>query len=274
MKANTRRANRSAFDEVADVYDTARPGIPHDLVTSIVRETGLAPGDQVLEVGAGSGQLTLPLRAARVEVTALEPGGRLRCLLAKHTADDPGITVTGGFFEDYTAPGGSFAAVVSANAWQWIDPAVSYGKAADLLIGGGHLALIWNFPIVADPTLQQGLNEVLALDYPDAVRDPATHLSGIEVRAAEGRAELAASGHFEAISWQVSHDSLRLVPDAYYKLLLSYANAAVLDESARADLFERAGAVLAEHGAETVEMDNVLYACVARLAGIVRTVTD
>jgi hypothetical protein len=41
----------------------------------------------------------------------------------------------------------------------------------------------------------------------------------------------------------------------------------VLDESARADLFLRVKAVLAEHGAEMVEMDNVLYACVARLEG-------
>lgn len=267
MKANTRRDNRVAFDEVADVYDTARPGIPRRLVTSVVREAALAPGDQVLEVGAGSGQLTLPLRAAGVEVTALEPGDRLRALLARHTAEDLGITVTGGFFEDYTAPEGSFAAVVSANAWQWLDPAVSYGKAADLLAEGGHLALIWNFPIVADPGLQQALNEVLAAEHPDAVRDPATHLGGIEARAAEGRAELAASHRFGTPWWEVSHDTLRLAPDAYYELLLSYANAAVLDESARTDLFERVKAVLAEHGAETVEMDNVLYACVARRTG-------
>ncbi|MFI7020145.1 class I SAM-dependent methyltransferase [Streptomyces sp. NPDC050164] len=267
MKANTRRDNKLAFDGVADVYDTARPGIPHHLVTSIVHVAGLAPGDQVLEVGAGSGQLTLPLRAAGVEVTALEPGDRLRSLLAKHTADDLGVTVRGGLFEDFTAPAGSFAAVVSANAWQWIDPAVSYDKAADLLRPGGHLSLIWNFPIVADPALQQALNEVLAQDYPDAVRDPATHLSGIEARAAEGRAELAASGRFDPPWWQVSHDTLRLAPDAYYELLLSYANAAVLDESTRADLFLRVKAVLAEHGAETVEMDNVLYACAARLKG-------
>lgn len=114
MKANSRRDDKLAFDE-ADVYDSARPGTPHRLVTSLVRITGLAPGSQVLEVGAGSGQFTRPLRAAGPEVTALEPGDRLRTLLAKHAADDPGITVRGGFFEDFTAPDGSFAAVVSAN---------------------------------------------------------------------------------------------------------------------------------------------------------------
>ncbi|MFJ3043818.1 class I SAM-dependent methyltransferase [Streptomyces tendae] len=264
MKANTRRDNKLAFDEVADVYDSARPGIPPQLVTSLVRITHLAPGDSVLEVGAGTGQLTRPLRAAGPEVTALEPGDRLRALLAKHAADDPGITVTGGLFEDYTAPDASFSAVVSANAWQWVDPAVSYAKAADLLTEGGHLALVWNFPIVADPELQRALNEVLAEDYPDAVRDPATHLSGIETRAGEGRAELAASGRFEVPWWQFSTDTLTLTPDAYHDLLLSYANAAVLDDTARANLFLMVRSTLDVHGVDTVTMDNVLYAVVAR----------
>ncbi|MGW2892651.1 class I SAM-dependent methyltransferase [Streptomyces griseoruber] len=266
MKANSRRDNKLAFNEVADVYDGARPGIPHRLVTFLVRIAGLAPGDQVLEVGAGSGQLTRPLRAAGLEVTALEPGDRLRALLARHTADAPGITVTGGFFEDCTAPDGSFAAVVSANAWQWIDPAVSYAKAAGLLRPGGHLALVWNFPIAADWALQRALNEALAGDYPDAVRDPDTHLPGIEARVGEGRAELAASGRFEEPWWQFSTDILTLTPDAYCDLLLSYTNAVVLDDAARADLFHRVRAALTAHGAGSVTMDNVLYAVIARKA--------
>ncbi|GAA2267918.1 class I SAM-dependent methyltransferase [Streptomyces amakusaensis] len=265
MKANTRRDNKLAFDRVADVYDTARPLIPQHLVDSLARATGLAPGERVLDVGAGTGQLTLPLRAAGLTVTALEPGARLRALLAAHTAGDPGITVQGGFFEEYTAPHGSFAAVMSANAWQWIDPAVSYTKAADLLIADGHLALIWNFPIAADPALQQKLNQALEQRHPDAVRDPATHRSGIEARARQGRAELTTSGRFDTPRWQFTHDTLHLTPHAYYELLLSYANAATLDESARTDLRTQVTSVLAEHGAETVEIDNLLYTCTAQL---------
>ncbi|MDX3232552.1 class I SAM-dependent methyltransferase [Streptomyces sp. ME19-01-6] len=269
MKANTRRGNRLAFDEVAAVYDQARPGIPDHLVTTIVDITGLAPSDPVLEVGAGTGQLTMPLRAAGVEVTAVEPGERLRALLSKRTAGDSGVTVLGGFFEDLPdlqAPAGTFAAVVSANAWQWLDPSVSYTKAADLLRPGGHLALIWNFPIVADTRLQHELNKRAFGDYPDAVRDPATHLPGLQAHAAEGRAELAASDRFETPWWQFTTDTLSLSPDAYYDLLLSYANAAVLDAAARTDMAHRVHTVLTDHGADTVPMLNHLYACIARRA--------
>ncbi len=135
MRANTRREARMAFDEASELYDQARPGIPDRLVTSIARLTGIAPGDRVLDVGAGTGQLTLPLRRAGLEVTALEPGARLRALLSEHTAHDTGVTVHGGLFEDFTAPEQSFSAVLSANAWQWIDPHISYTKAAGLLHG-------------------------------------------------------------------------------------------------------------------------------------------
>lgn len=151
MKANTRRGARLAFDDVAALYDQARPRIPEHLVTTLMEITGLGPGDPVLEIGAETGQLTLPLRAAGLRITAVEPGQRLRDLLSQHIAADDCVTVLGGLFEDYQGPDAAYAAVVSANAWQWINPAVSYAKAADLLREDGHLALIWNFPIVAEP---------------------------------------------------------------------------------------------------------------------------
>ncbi|MFL4910746.1 hypothetical protein ACJ6WF_48560 [Streptomyces sp. MMS24-I2-30] len=56
MKANSHRDKKLAFDEVADVYDSARPGIPSRLVTSLVRITGLAPGDQVLLIHPVTGR--------------------------------------------------------------------------------------------------------------------------------------------------------------------------------------------------------------------------
>jgi 23S rRNA (adenine-N6)-dimethyltransferase len=64
-----------------------RPGGRHllrskGLAETIVREAGVRTGDLVVDVGAGSGMLTLPLLAAGARVIAIEPdrelGGRLR----------------------------------------------------------------------------------------------------------------------------------------------------------------------------------------------------
>ena len=52
---------RESFDEVADLYDMARPGYPLSLVDDLVELTGLHSGTRVLEIGCGTGQLTLPL---------------------------------------------------------------------------------------------------------------------------------------------------------------------------------------------------------------------
>jgi len=64
-----------------------RPGGRHllrskGLAAAIVRDAGVAAGDLVVDVGAGSGMLTLPLLAAGARVIAIEPdpllGSRLR----------------------------------------------------------------------------------------------------------------------------------------------------------------------------------------------------
>lgn len=262
MRANTRRDNRLAFDTVAEAYDRARPAIPADLVDSILVLTRLTAGERVLEIGAGTGQLTLPLRRhAGVRVIALEPGEKLRELLEQNTATDAMVTVRGDLFEDYDGGDGPFAAVVSANAFHWVDPRVSYGKAADLLLQNGYLALLWNVPTVEDQALRVALNERAFADHPDFVRgeDPR-----VEVLAAACVEEINASGRYETPRVEQRRQALRFTPDAYVTLLISYANAAVLSESARRALVDGVKAVLDEHGVHEVTVVNAVYAVVAR----------
>jgi SAM-dependent methyltransferase len=82
MKANTSRSDRLNFDSDVESYDTARPGVPLALVEQIRERARLSAGADVLEIGAATGQLTLPLRTAGFRVVAIEPGDRLRQRLA------------------------------------------------------------------------------------------------------------------------------------------------------------------------------------------------
>lgn len=52
-----------------------------NVAESIVRRAGLDPDDQVLEIGAGLGALTLPLAKRAKEVVAVEPDGRIAAIL-------------------------------------------------------------------------------------------------------------------------------------------------------------------------------------------------
>jgi len=67
---------------------SARPGGRHllrsrRLAESIVADAGVAPGDLVVDVGAGSGMLTGALLAAGARVVAIEPDRRLAARLRR-----------------------------------------------------------------------------------------------------------------------------------------------------------------------------------------------
>ena len=62
-------------------------------------------------------------------------------------------------FEDAPLPRGRFMAVFCASAFHWIDPGISWQKAADVLVAGGTLALVQYF----------GLEEPRSKDDQDAV---------------------------------------------------------------------------------------------------------
>src|SRR5690348_13890113 len=132
----------TVFDEVAAEYDRRRPAYPDELVGQACQAAGIGSGDHVLEVGCGSGQLTRSLAVRGLHVTALEPGENLIALARRNLAGAGEVEFVTARFEDAVLPREQFQAMFSASAFHWIDPKVSWQKAADVLVPGGTLALI------------------------------------------------------------------------------------------------------------------------------------
>ena len=139
--ATERRYGR-VFDEVAAEYDRNRPAYPDELVDAACELAGIGRGDPVLEVGCGTGQLTRSLVARGLHVTALDPGERLISLTERKLRGAGRLESVNARFEDAALLSERFRAVFSAAAFQWIDPDVSWARAARLLAPGGTLALI------------------------------------------------------------------------------------------------------------------------------------
>ncbi len=121
-------------------YDRFRPRYPQQVFDDIMEIADLSVGDEVIEIGAGTGIATEPLADRGVRVTAIEPAPELAALAEVKLADRGRVVV--GRFEDYS-PQGSVELVSSFNAWHWIEPTVAADRVAQLIKPSGCLALVW-----------------------------------------------------------------------------------------------------------------------------------
>jgi ubiquinone/menaquinone biosynthesis C-methylase UbiE len=190
LPGSTARRYGKVFDEIATEYDRHRPAYPDELVDQACRVAGIRSGDRVLEVGCGSGQLTRGLVARGLRVTAVEPGTSLIALARQNLEGAGGVEYVNAQFEEALLPREQFQAVFSASAFHWIDPEVSWQKAADVLVPGGTLALV-QYCGLEEPRSQEDQEAALAAirkvapDIADnwpAYRDLDATLAGMEQR--------------------------------------------------------------------------------------------
>jgi ubiquinone/menaquinone biosynthesis C-methylase UbiE len=205
LPESTARRYGKVFDEIAAEYDRRRPAYPDELIDQACQVAGIGSGDHVLEVGCGSGQLTRGLAARGLHVTALEPGKSLIALARKNLEGAGEVEFVNAQFEDAVLPPKHFQAVFSASAFHWIDPKVSWQKAADVLVPGGTLALV-QYCGLAEPRTRRDQEAALAAvrkvapdvaaDWP-AYRDLDATLAGMAQRRGNVSAVWAWLGSYD-----------------------------------------------------------------------------
>jgi SAM-dependent methyltransferase len=121
------------FADVADRYDRGRPDYPPAVVTAL----GLASGARVLDLAAGTGKLTRVLRAAGLDVVAVEPQPAMRARL-------PGAL--DGTAENLPLGDASVDAVTIGDAWHWFDHAAASAELERVVRPGGVVAILWQYP--------------------------------------------------------------------------------------------------------------------------------
>jgi SAM-dependent methyltransferase len=133
-------AARRGFEQ-PDAYVRGRPGYPAAAVERLVAETRIAPGRDVLELGAGTGAFTRELVTSGARVLALEPVDGMRARLVEAV---PQAEVVQGQAERIELPDGSVDAAVVAQAFHWFDGERALREIARVLRQDGRLGLIWN----------------------------------------------------------------------------------------------------------------------------------
>jgi SAM-dependent methyltransferase len=218
----------ATFDRAADLYNRARPDYPDELYDDLVAVTKLSPGADLLEVGSATGKATLPLARRGFRITCLEPGAALAAA-ARRNLKAFDVEVVQTRFEDWTPPPVPFAMVLAATSWHWVDPAVRFQKAADVLEPSGYLA-VWGaghvFPHGGDPffeELQEIYDEIGEPLPPDSVLPRPQGLP-------DDRDEIESSGLFDVAAvrqydWETVYDA-----DGYIDLLNTFSGHIAMED--------------------------------------------
>jgi SAM-dependent methyltransferase len=142
MSRSLSERRRESFDEVAELYDEARPGYPESLVQDLETLACLSSSSRVLEVGAGTGKLTARLAKSGAGILAVELGANLAEVLRRNVARFSNVHVLVTDYDEWKSQGALYDLVVVATAFHWLNPATRVQKTASSLRPGGMLAVI------------------------------------------------------------------------------------------------------------------------------------
>ena len=130
------------FDRGADDYERGRPGYPPEAVRRLGDEIGIAAGQTIVDLAAGTGKLTRELVAELpAEVIAVEPVAGMRSELERAV---PGVRVLDGTAEQIPLDDGAVHAVFVAQAFHWFRVPEAAAEIARVLDDGGALAIVRN----------------------------------------------------------------------------------------------------------------------------------
>jgi|HubBroStandDraft_6_1064221.scaffolds.fasta_scaffold09485_2 SAM-dependent methyltransferase len=239
---------RLAFGRVAELYERARPAYPPAAIDALIAAGALHAGDRVLEVGAGTGKLTRMLVERGLAVTALEPDAAMAKVARASLATFQALEVHEVAFEQWCGPE-RVRALVSAQAWHWIEPAARYPHAGGALSSGGTLACIWTFPSWRTTALRDPLCAAYRDGAPGLAPDFPMHpASDPNALAGDWRGEIDASEEFCDPRMAIYPWLLEYSTGEYLELLQTHQDHILLEPGERrlllgaiANVIDRAG---------------------------------
>ena len=259
-----RERRRQSFNQVAGLYDSARPGYPEALFDDILAYADLPQNARLLEVGSGSGQATLPLAKHGYSIDCLEPGSGLAAI-ARDKLAYPAVNIISTDFESFERPSASYDLLFSATAFHWIDPAIRFRKAHELLKPGGTLALFWHRPAQTEASrpyvealqrVYRAIAPEMAQDYenpphPDAVTTEYEDL-------------IPGSGYFTDLAIKKHYVATAYSAAAYANLMRTWSDHLALEATRLAQLCQTAAALIQSDFAGQILRETVALLYLAR----------
>lgn len=221
---------RRTFNTDEYNYDKSRPAYSKELFEDIFDYVKLSGNSNVLEIGIGTGQATLPFLNKGCNVTAVELGDKLASYCAQKYSHFDKFNIINLDFIKADLPEKSFDLIYSATAFHWIPKDSGYAKIKSLLKSDGAVALFWNHPFVSSVSDETNLASMAVYKkYRPNDKTPAEFdLS----KCQEQINELKQYG-FTNIKSKVYKRIRRLTSEEYISLIKTYSDHNALPERVR-----------------------------------------
>ncbi|MFD2466639.1 class I SAM-dependent methyltransferase [Amycolatopsis silviterrae] len=223
-------------------YDRARPRYPDELVAALVKAS---PGKEFLDVGCGTGIEGRQLQDHGAVVLGVEPDERMAEFARR------GFAVEVAKFEEWDPAGRTFDALVSGQAWHWVDPVAGAAKAARVLRPGGRFAAFWHV-FMPPEEISQALADALRRAMPDSpfsgnyLKSPsADAYQPMLDKAADGLAETGAFAEAENWRYEWTQDYTR---DEWLDLLATQGGVTVATPEQRDQILAEVGRAIDARG--------------------------
>lgn len=229
---NNKKTSHSVnfFDTFSDVYNEIRPAYNEAVYDAIAEFLEPEATHKILEIGAGNGIATEKINHLwKLELTLLEPGKNLSCLLYEQFGNEPNIQIINDYFEDAELENNYFDAIFSATAFHWLNSETKYTQSYRLLKENGLLIVFWNNYLVENPLLRNEIQKVYTKYTGSKLEKSIGEMQAEKIE--DRKNEIINSGLFELLSHRIFTTDVAFTSVEYIKLLKTFPDHAAFPDS-------------------------------------------
>ncbi|EAQ81814.1 class I SAM-dependent methyltransferase [Blastopirellula marina] len=235
------------FSHQAAAYGTSRPSYPAEFISLLAENAGVAAGDPVVDLGAGTGISSHILANAGFRVTAVEPNEAMRS-----QANVAGVTWVDGTFDATGLPDQSQRWAIAAQAFHWAQPQSALPEIRRILQPQRKLTLLWNNRVAATGTTVGWTEHAIRRHVPEFSE---------AYRNRDWDQTLESTGDFQFVGRSETKHAVLMSPQRYLQLWRSHNR---LSHIAGPERLETLLTELAEYlKREEVPQIEVVYKCEA-----------
>lgn len=242
------------FNTEAEKYEKMRPDYVSELYDDIFKFIPIDENSNVIEIGIGGGQATLPILQTGCKLTAVEYGENLADLCCEKFKDYPGFSTVTAKFEDTDFKNTSYDLIFSASAFHWVPEAIGYSKVYDLLKSGGVFARFTNHPYKdkGREELYQAIQKIYAVYMPYS--NPVNEYSEQD---ASNRADIANKYGFVDTTYKLYQRTRTFSSKEYIELLGTYSDHIAIEQTTRNKFFSEIETVIDDFGGQITLYDTI-----------------